>query len=292
LVSGDGLYVAAGRQQSGIFGGGTNNGVVLFDNRGKVLWNYTTSEYVLNNSVSDNGEYVGAGSATKIYEFDKDGRLLWSIPSESGIIAISQTGQRFVAAPYTNQELLFGNSTGAYRQMPISGQVESVAISGNGDISAGLTSRDYLTTQTARLLYVVDDRGDLLANYTFIGPTQAMGGSRVAVSGNGCCIVAALETDGVHYFQRNENKTQTITTFVTSTPAGTREDEMTQIMAVILLVGALALVGLLFVRYRAHTKTRGQSWESAGSRLQEEATRKRAHTSLTKQPTNKFKSVA
>ena len=259
LVSGNGLYVAAARQQSGIFGGGTNNGVVLFDNRGKVLWNYTTSEYVLNIAVSENGEYVGAGSATKIYEFDRYGRLLWSIPSESRIIVTSQTGQKFVAAPYTDQELLLGNSTGAYRQMPISGQVESVAISGNGDISASLTSRDYLTTQTARLLYVVDDRGDLLAKYTFIGPTRVMGGSRVAVSGNDCCIVAALETDGVYYFQRNENKTQTITTSMTSTPAGTGENEMTQTIAVILLVGALALVGSLFVRYRTRAKTGGQS---------------------------------
>jgi outer membrane protein assembly factor BamB len=69
-VSGDGLYVAAARWESGIFGGGTNNGVVLFKKNGEVLWNYTTQEFASNVAVTEDGEYVAAGSSSKIYEFD------------------------------------------------------------------------------------------------------------------------------------------------------------------------------------------------------------------------------
>jgi hypothetical protein len=260
-VSGNGLYVAAAREQMGIFGGGTNNGIVLFDNRGMVLWNYTTSEPVLNVAVSENADYVAAGSSSKIYEFDRDGRLLWSIPSDSGIIAISQTGQNYIAAPNTGEELLIGNSTGNHSELPIRGRVESVAISSDGSISAALSSSDYLTTRTARLLYVAGEGSDLLANFTLIGPTQVMGGSRVAVSGNGRCIVAALETDGVYYSQRNENKTQTITSSMTSTLSGLDQNDIIQIVAVALLIGALALAGLLFMkkRIRRATRTRARS---------------------------------
>jgi len=245
--------------------------VVLFDKAGELLWNYTTPECIYNVAVSEGGQYVVAGSISQLYGFGIDGRVLWSVPvhayniAEPTMVAASGAGQRFIAGDVGGR-LFLGNASGPYWQIQVNGQVESVAISDSGDTSVAVVSRDYPDAQTARLVYVMDDKGSLVANYTFIGPTQATGGSRVAISGNGCCILAALETDGVYYFERIKTQTTTISTSATSEiPSATastptsRGDETQKTLAKVFLVGAIGLVGLLFLmKYRSRAKTRGQ----------------------------------
>jgi hypothetical protein len=258
-VSGDGSHVAAVlRDQSVRFGlvCGGRNGVVLFENAGKLLWNYTAPQCVWNVAVSERGRYVLAGSDSQLYGLGFDGRVLWSMPLQDAIVATSGAGERFIAGDVGGR-LFLGNASGSYWQTDVNGQVESVGISDSGDVSAAVISRDYPDARTARLLYAMDEKGSLLANYTFVGPTQVTGGSRVAVSGNGCCIVAALETDGVYYLQRSETRGPTSSTSITL--AG-HEMEQLGTLATVFFVGALGLVTVLFImKYRFHVKTRGRS---------------------------------
>jgi len=272
-VSGDGSHVAAAlRDQSVRFGlvCGGRNGAILFDNAGKLLWNYTVPQCVWNVAVSERGRYVLASSDSQLYSLGIDGRVLWSLPLNSAIIATSGAGEGFIAGDVGGR-LFLGNASGSYWETNVNGQVESVGISDSGDVSAAVISRYYPDTQTARLLYVMDDKGSLLANYTFVGPTMATGSNRVAVSGNGCCIVAALETDGVYYLQGSKIETQTTT--VSSSPTGEIRGvtsstsiasssygmEQLQTLATVFLVGALGLATFLFImKHRSHTKTRGK----------------------------------
>jgi len=275
-VSSDGSHVAAALREQSVRAGlvcAGSNGVVLFDKAGKLLWNYTTPECVYSVAVSEDGQYLVAGSISQLYGFAIDGRVLWSVRvhayniAEPTMVATSGAGQRFIAGDVGGR-LFLGNASGPYWQIEVNGQVESVAISDSGDTSVAVISRDYPDARTARLLYVMNDKGSLVANYTFIGPTQATGGSRVAISGNACCIVAALETDGVYYFERIETQTTTIATLATSrTPSATASTPITspagpgiqQNLAMVALVGALGLAALLFIiKYRSRTRARGK----------------------------------
>ena len=257
-VSGDGSHVAASlRDQSVRFGlvCGGRNGVVLFDNAGKLLWNYTVPQCVWNVAVSERGRYVLASSDSQLCGLGIDGRVLWSMPLQDAIVAISGAGERFIAGDFGGR-LFLGNASGSYWQTDVNGEIESVGISDSGDVSATVISRDYPDERTARLLYVMDEKGSLLANYTFVGSAQVTGDSRVAVSGNGCCIVAALETDGVYYLQRSEIRNPTSSTSISL--AG-HDMEQLGTLATVSLVGALGLVTLLFImKYRFHVKTRGR----------------------------------
>jgi len=259
-AAGDGSHVAAARREMtvrfwGVCGG--NSGVVLFNKQGDTVWKYTVPKCVWNVAVSGDGQYVAAASNSELYGFDRDGELVWSQPFNSGTVAISDSGRRFVAGDY-NGKLLLGNESGPYWETEVHGQIESVAISESGDISAAIVSRTYSDEPTARLLYILNDQGRLLGNYSYTGPTQAPGPSRVAVSGNGCCIVAALETDGIYYFERSETEITAAVPASTSTHA-TGEMGNVQIAATVILVGASGLVALLLMiiaRAKSRDRTR------------------------------------
>ena len=260
-VSGDGSHVAAAlRDQSVRFGlmCGGRNGVIVFDSAGKLLWNYTTPECVWNTAISEGGQYVLASGDSHLYGFTIDGRVLWNMPLDSAIVATAGAGEGFIAGDFFGGRLVLGNAGGSYWEMNVNGEVESVGISDSGNVSAAVISREYPDTRTERLLYVMDDRGTLLANYTSVGSNMAVGSSRVAVSGNGCCIVAALETDGIYYLQGSkiETQTTTVSSSITSSSYGV---EQSQTLAAVLLIGASGLAAFLLVRnYRSHVKTRGK----------------------------------
>ena len=209
--------------------------------------------------------YVLAASRSQIYEFDRQGRLLWSKPIDRAclfectpsLMAISKTSQIFVAGD-SNGKLFMGNASGPYRQIEVNGQVESVAISDSGNVSAAIISRDSPNGSTTRLVYLVNDKGRLLGNYSFIAPNQATGGSRVAIAGNGCCIIAALESDGIYYFVRSESQTTTTQTSGTTSEKPGISQLLT--MATMVLIGGGGLVALLFIirrrsRFKANRVT-------------------------------------
>jgi hypothetical protein len=201
---------------------------------------------------------VLASGDSHLYGFTIDGRVLWNMPLDSAIVATAGAGEGFIAGDFFGGRLVLGNAGGSYWEMNVNGEVESVGISDSGNVSAAVISREYPDTRTERLLYVMDDRGTLLANYTSVGSNMAVGSSRVAVSGNGCCIVAALETDGIYYLQGSkiETQTTTVSSSITSSSYGV---EQSQTLAAVLLIGASGLAAFLLVRnYRSHVKTRGK----------------------------------
>jgi len=209
------------------------------------VWNYSAPECIWYVAVSRDGGYVVAASSSEVYGFGREGELLWRQPFNSGTFAISDSGGRLVAGDYDGK-LLLGNESGPYWETEVHGQIESVAISESGGISAAIVSRTYSDAPTIHLLYVLNDEGRLLGNHSYTGPTQITGASRVAISGNGCCIVAALEADGIYYFERSGTETTAAIPTSTSTRA-TGEVGNLQTASTVLLVGASGLVALLFM---------------------------------------------
>lgn len=243
-VSGEGNYVAAALRDMtvrfwGVCGG--NNGVVLFNKQGEAAWNYSDPECVWNVAISGDGRRVAAVSSSQLYAFGGMGELLWSRIFSGGTFALSDNGQRLVAGNYEGN-LLLADESGPYWKTQGNGFVESVGISDSGDTSAAVVSRSDSSAPTARLVYVLNDQGRLLLNYSSTGPTGALGASRVAVSGNGCCIVAALETDGVYYFEKTRSETRT-TAIPEPTDTNTSvETGSIQIAVTVLLLGLLGLI--------------------------------------------------
>jgi hypothetical protein len=138
-TSGDGGYVAAGRRDnvwdptghSHLPSAGNNNGIIFFAREGNVLWNYTVPDWVWNVAISGTGEYVIAGSSLSVYLLNKAGRLQWSMPVDNGIVAISKTGQEFIAGHYGGG-LFLGGANGTYWQTGVDGHAQSRCLTQEG----------------------------------------------------------------------------------------------------------------------------------------------------------------
>ena len=240
-VSADGLYVAAAlREQSVRFGSvcGGRNGVVLYDREGKQIWKYVAPRCVWNVAVSEEGRYVLAGSDSQLDAFDHEGRILWSRSVNKSMVAISESGERFLAGS-PEGALLLGNSSGPYWETDANGSIVSVSMSDRGDVSAVIISSPYSDSGTFRTLQILSDDGHLLGNYTYPGPMDATGSGRVAISGNACCMVVALGSDGIYYFVRSQNQTQTETG--TTSSGGPWSLDLLQMPMVVATIVAMVL---------------------------------------------------
>jgi len=260
-VSPDGLYVAAAlREQSVRFGSvcGGRNGVVLYDRGGKEIWKYAAPRCVWNVAVSNEARLVLAGSDSRLDAFDHDGRILWSRPADTPMVTISESGERFLAGGLDGT-LLLGNASGPYWETDTNGSIESVSMSDKGDVSAVIISRDNSDSGTFRLLQVLTNDGRLLGDYTYLRLADFSSGGRVAISGNACCIVAALGSDGVFYYVRSQTQTQTATAAASGSVPWFPDLRDMKIVAVMLVVVALGFAGLSLVKRnrRSRTSARG-----------------------------------
>jgi hypothetical protein len=259
-VSPDGMYVAAGlREQSVHFGSvcGGRNGVVLYDINGKQVWKYVASRCVWNAAVSKGGQFVLAGSDSQLDAFDNEGRILWNMSASKPTAAISGTGNRFVAGSLGGV-LLLGNASGPNLERDTNGSIESVSISGSGDASAAIISSGDSDSGAVQLLQVLDSVGRSLGNYTYPRPAGAIGGRHVAISGDACCIAAALGSDGIFYFVRTPSHTETATTTASHNIPWLPDLRDAKTAAAIILV-ALGLSGLLLVLVRMRSRPQGVS---------------------------------
>lgn len=258
-VSGDGMHVTAALRDMTIRFWGVcsgNNGVILFNRQGGLVWNYSDPRCVWNVAISRDGQDVAALSSSNLYTINGDGDLLWSRPFSGGTFALSDSGRRLVAGDFEGA-LFLADTRGPYWETQVEGHVESVGMSDSGDISGAVVSRSYSNAPTDRLVYILNDEGRLLLNYSSTGPTATLGASRIAVSGNGCCIVAALETQGVYYFERSETGTTTITIPGSTGAHTTIEIGSIQTAATVLLVGSLGLIAVLFIHAKSRARSRG-----------------------------------
>jgi len=249
VVSPNGEYVTLARRNLGTYRGGqccsfgSNNGVVLLNSGGEILWNYSTpSEWIWNAAVSDDG-HVGAGGAFQTYEFDRNGTLLWKAPVQTGVIALSESGQRFIAGHYAGG-LFLGDANGPDWQIGVDGHVGQVAISATGETSAAIVTRD---SPAVRLLYILDNKGEFLGNYSYYG--QGTGNDRLAVAGNGCCVVTSIDNDGIYYLARAANRTATIET-TSAVPSASSSNWGLPAIAIIAAIIIGALITVRIVRRR------------------------------------------
>ena len=142
--------------------------------------------------------------------------------------------------------------------MDVNGSVESVSMSDRGDVSAVIISSPYSDSGTFRTLQIMSGDGHLLGNYTYPGQADVTGGGRVAISGNACCIVAALGSDGIYYFVRSQYQTQTETGTTSSVgPWSPGLLQMPMILATIVAV-ALGVAGLSLVMKKRRLRASGR----------------------------------
>jgi WD40 repeat protein len=256
-VSPDGLYVAAAqREQSVRFGSvcGGRNGVVLYDRDGKQVWKYAAPRCVWNVAVSSEARLVLAGSDSQLDAFDHEGRILWSNPANAPMVAISESGERFLAGSLDGA-LFLGNASGPYWETNTSGSIESVSMSDSGDVSAVIISRDQSDFGTFRMLQVLNSDGHLLGDYTYPRPADATSGGRVAISGNASCIVAALGSDGIFYFVKSQTQTQTMTATSSGNVPWSPDLGDVKTVAPILVAVTLVFVGLSLVVMNRRSRT-------------------------------------
>jgi len=220
-VSADGEYVAVGSRELDFYPStrppvpGNNNAVLLFSKDGALLWNYTTDNWITSVTVSQHGDTIAAGGVSGVLEFNNAGRLLWTQLGDNGIIATSTNGLVFIAGDSSGAVFL-GNSSGLYWHQNFNGHVENVAISDDGNISAAILATDVIQHGSpVKLLYILNGNGELLGNFTF---TAAAGtNDRLAVAGNGCCVIASLQANGVYYYEASAQGTSTTTVQTTTT---------------------------------------------------------------------------
>jgi len=261
-VSGDGKLVAAARRELVIGTSksgptfGTNNGIVLFNGRGEVLWNFTTGQPVgyggyANGDIgiTGDGEYLGAAGFFNIYEFTSDGHPIWvdsGGPEYSGgQIAFSEESHRFVAGRYDGTVYL-GNEKGPYWQTNFAAQVQSVAISENGNLSAILIAKS-----GEHVLYLLNDQGLQLSSISF--PDTYIGSEQLAVAGDGSAVVVTFLFDNVYYIKRNPgiviSRTSTGTPALPPTeaqPSGI--DNSTLALLAVMILAVLVATGVIITK--------------------------------------------
>ncbi|NIP34917.1 MAG: PQQ-binding-like beta-propeller repeat protein, partial [Thermoplasmata archaeon] len=79
--------------------------IYLFDKSGRLLWKYTNPEPFSSVAISDDGNFIVAGSDDHVtYFFDRRGLLLWRYSADKKIrcVEISEDGQLLVTGSDDN----------------------------------------------------------------------------------------------------------------------------------------------------------------------------------------------
>ncbi|MBU2559331.1 DUF11 domain-containing protein, partial [archaeon] len=157
---------------------------------GVLLWKYKTDDIVLSTSISQNGQYVAAGSYdNQIYYFEKSGALLWKYRTNNVLFAtsISEEGDYIAAGSYDNSVYLFDKFGNSLFEYETKDEVWGVAISRDGEYIAA-ASKD-------QSVYFFSSSGDLLGQYSTEGFV-----SSVAISKDGSRAAAGSYDRSVSFF--------------------------------------------------------------------------------------------
>ena len=184
-ISEDGEYIIVGTGQNWEVSG--DNTVYLLYRNGSLLWSYPVAVEVGSVAISDNGDYIVAGSEdTDIYLFDKQGTKLWNYNTSNEICSVDISGDGFyiTAGGKSDYIYLFNKTSGEPMLAHAAiGDVRSVAISQDGQFhTAGDGGGNaYLFNSTNSTPQWVEDVG----GYYF----------DVDISGNGDYIIAGRNED-------------------------------------------------------------------------------------------------
>ncbi len=158
---------------------GENNGIIyLFDKSGRLLWKYTNPEPFSSVAISDDGNFIVAGSDDhQTYFFDRRGLLLWRYSADKKIrcVELSEDGQLLVAGSDDNNVYFFDNSRRIKRfawKYRFDNSTSAVAMSKKGNyILAGSDDHG---------IYALDSDGQLMWKHTAKGPINTVSVSKFA----------------------------------------------------------------------------------------------------------------
>jgi len=158
---------------------GENNGIIyLFDKSGRLLWKYTNPEPFSSVAISDDGNFIVAGSDDhQTYFFDRRGLLLWRYSSDKKIrcVETSEDGQTLVTGSDDNNVYFFDNSRRIKRfawKYRFDNSASAVAMSKKGNyILAGSDDHG---------IYALDSDGQLMWKHTAKGPINTVSVSKFA----------------------------------------------------------------------------------------------------------------
>ncbi len=158
---------------------GENNGIIyLFDKSGRLLWKYTNPEPFSSVAISDDGNFIVAGSDDHVtYFFDRRGLLLWRYSADKKIrcVEISEDGQLLVTGSDDNNVYFFDNSRRIKRfawKYRFDNSASSVAMSKKGNyILAGSDDHG---------VYALDSDGQLMWKHNAKGAITSTAVSKFA----------------------------------------------------------------------------------------------------------------
>jgi outer membrane protein assembly factor BamB/tetratricopeptide (TPR) repeat protein len=158
---------------------GENNGIIyLFDKSGRLLWKYTNPEPFSSVAISDDGNFIVAGSDDRqTYFFDRRGLLLWRYAADKKIrcVEISEDGQLLVTGSDDNNVYFFDNSRRIKRfawKFRFDNSTSAVAMSKKGNyILAGSDDHG---------IYALDSDGQLMWKHTAKGAITSTAVSKFA----------------------------------------------------------------------------------------------------------------
>ncbi len=158
---------------------GENNGIIyLFDKSGRLLWKYTNPEPFSSVAISDDGNFIVAGSDDRqTYFFDRRGLLLWRYAADKKIrcVEISEDGQMLVTGSDDNNVYFFDNSRRIKRfawKYRFDNSTSAVALSKKGNyILAGSDDHG---------IYALDSDGQLMWKHTAKGAITSTAVSKFA----------------------------------------------------------------------------------------------------------------
>jgi WD40 repeat protein len=185
---------------------GENNGIIyLFDKSGRLLWKYANPEPFSTVAITDDGNFIVAGSDdNQTYFFDRRGLLLWRYAADKKIrcVEVSEDGSTLVAGSDDNNVYFFDNSRRIKRfawKYRFDNAVSAVAMSKKGNyILAGSDDHG---------IYAIDSDGQLMWHHTAKGAITS-----VSVSKFADYLVAGSQDGNVYCFNIGGKETWTLPT--------------------------------------------------------------------------------
>lgn len=202
------VYISADSKYMAV---GTGGFLHLVDAiKGKQEWSKETGAHVDGAAVSDDGEYVAAGTQYFVQVYDKNGSKLWEDKTRGNVkdMAISPEGDYVVSGGdggvyfYDNREESRGQLSWAVSDYP----VKSVSIASYGRYVAA-ASRDSLL--------LLDKGGRIKWEYETSGPVNG-----VAISPDGNYIAAGSNDNNLYFFSAILKGNIYVETYVNDTSTG------------------------------------------------------------------------
>jgi hypothetical protein len=179
------------------------SGVLAQETDYKLRWSYQTEGRVKNVALSDQGDYIAAGSNDySVYLFDRDGNRLWDYDASSEVNSVSVSSDGSYTAAGTGTEdsrvYLFDKIGQVYWSHHLGRKgVSSVSVSDDGSHVAAATEHP----DNSIYYFYTDDRKALKTFLWSKSIDEIING--LSVTSDGSVVVAGSLDSNVYYFSRD-----------------------------------------------------------------------------------------